>query len=63
LSVGDQPVGEFEESFMDIGSVFPSDAEAFDAVQPGKAALYRPAVDARPGSVGSAMSRDGRHDA
>lgn len=47
--MGDEAAGEFEESFVDVGSAFSADAEAFEAVEPGEAAFDDPAVGAAAG--------------
>lgn len=57
--MGDEAAGECEEGFVDVGSAFPADAEAFEAVEPGEAAFDEPAV----GSQSSAMGGDCRDDA
>lgn len=41
--MGDEEAGEFEECFVDVGSPFPADLQATEAVQPGKAPLHNPA--------------------
>lgn len=48
---------------MDVGSAFPTDAEAPEAVEPGEAPLDHPATGAEPRAVSGAAARDGRHDA
>lgn len=61
--MGDEAAGEFEEGFVDVGSAFPADAEAFEAVEPGEAAFDDPAVFAQSDAVEGAAAGDGRHDA
>ncbi|MFJ4705969.1 hypothetical protein ACIP6I_14090 [Streptomyces anulatus] len=34
--MSDEAASEFEEGFVDVGSAFPADAEAFEAVEPAK---------------------------
>ena len=63
MSVGDEAAGEFEERFVDVGSAFPADAQASEAVQPGEGALDHPPVGAQSGAVTGAAAGDGRHDA
>ena len=48
---------------MDVGSAFPADAKAAEAVQPGEGALDHPPVSIKPGAVSGATSGDGGHDA
>lgn len=47
---------------MDVGAPFPSDAESFEAVEPGERALNDPSVDTQAAAVGCATSSDGGDD-
>ncbi len=49
--MGDQAAGEFEECFVDVGSAFPADPQASEAVQPREASFDHPAVGAQSGAV------------
>lgn len=59
----DEAAGEFEESFVDVGSPFPSDAQASEAVQPRKTSLDHPAIGAQSGAVQGAAAGDHGHGA
>jgi hypothetical protein len=61
--VGDQAAGEFEERFVYVGSPFPADSQASEAVQPGEGPLYHPAVGAQAGAVSCSAAGDGGDDA
>ncbi len=61
--MGDEAAGEFEEGFVDVGSAFPADAEAFEAVEPGEAVFDDPAVLAQSGAMEAAAAGDCRDDA
>jgi hypothetical protein len=60
--MGDDAAGEFEEGFVDVGSAFPADAEAFEAVEPGEAAFDDPAVFAQSCAVEGPAASDGWED-
>jgi hypothetical protein len=47
---------------MDIGSALPTNAKAFELVQPGQRALHNPALAAQPRAVGDATPSDHRAD-
>lgn len=61
--MGDQAAGEFEERFVDVGSAFPADPQASEAVEPREASFDHPAVGAQPGAVSPPAAGDSRHDA
>jgi hypothetical protein len=63
LAVGDEAAGEVHECFVDVGSSFPPDPQASEAVQPGKAPLHDTSVGAQSGAVQGAAAGDGGHDA
>ncbi|KPL29204.1 hypothetical protein JI76_29260 [Streptomyces anulatus] len=60
--MGDEAAGEFEEGFVDVGSAFPADVEAFEAVKPGEAAFDDPAVGAQSSAMEGAAAGDCRDD-
>ncbi len=61
--MGDEAAGEFEERLVDVGSPFPADAQAPEAVQPRETPLHNPAVGAQSGAVQGAAAGDGGRDA
>ncbi|ANP51371.1 hypothetical protein J2Z21_002842 [Streptomyces griseochromogenes] len=63
LSLGDEAVVESEERFVDVGSSFPTDAQAAEAAQPGEVPPENPAVGAQPGAVSCSVAGDHGHDA
>jgi hypothetical protein len=62
LSVGDEAAGEFEERFVDVGSPFPSDPQASEAVQPRETPLHDPAVGAQARAVPRTAAGDRGHN-
>ncbi|KOV97454.1 hypothetical protein ADL02_07385 [Streptomyces sp. NRRL WC-3723] len=48
---------------MAVGSAFPADAEAAEAVEPGEGPLDHPTVGAQAGAVPGAAAGDGGDDA
>lgn len=50
-----------EEDFVDVGSSFPADGEALEAVQPGETALDDPPVGAQSGILARAAPGNGGH--
>ncbi len=48
---------------MDVGSPFPSDPQASEAVQPRETPFYNPAVGAQARTVPGAAAGDRGHDA
>lgn len=61
--MGDEAAGKLKEGFGDVGSAFPADAEAFEAVEPGEAAFDDPAVFAQSGAMEGTAAGDCRDDA
>jgi hypothetical protein len=55
LPVGDEAAGQFEESFVDVGSA--------EAVQPGEGPLDHPPVDAESSAVAGVPAGNGGDDA
>jgi hypothetical protein len=52
-----------EEGFVDVGSAFPADAEAFEAVESGEHMFDDARVGSQGGAVPGSASGDGRDDA
>jgi len=63
-SVADEAAAEGEEGFVDVGSAFVADEEAFHLVEPAEGAFDDPAVAAEPGAVALvAVGEQGRDPA
>jgi hypothetical protein len=61
--LGDEAAGQFEESFVDVGSAFPANVEPAEAVQPGEGPLDHPPVDAESSAVAGVPAGNGGDDA
>lgn len=61
--MGDEAAGKFEEGFVHVGPAFPTDAQAPEAVQPGKRPLDHPPVSAQASAVPCSSTGDRRDDA